>query len=496
MNKIIIALFASFLFSPFAYSVSEPEIPNPTDPGTSKPHPSNELAHIERLIAEKKEWAERNRFSEEESGPNSPLGQALARNEREIKELEARLESLTNRPEIERPKPFPPHWGEPPAAQTKDMRPLPGGFGMGSSTLARWIGENLAKDKADGKDPEKPEVGRPEPKPHFPAHWGRPPEIQLTDHVELPAGFGMGSSTMAHWIKENIAQDKISEFRHLEKEIAEKKEWAERNRFSEEESGPNSPLGQALARNERELRGLESRLNELKKVPEVAKWGKPEVLTDKEKLDPRKFEGEVLKQVKEGKLSQEDARKKLDSLRGEMEKRGEFKRPKRPQKPELSSEVKNKLKDIKDMQDALAKEMKTKLDGLKKDGATREEMREAVHAFQKDNKNRLEDIRDLHKAIHDKIKEARPPKPERPELTADIKAKVEVLKEKQKELHTARKDLHENLKDKSKEDREALIADFKEANKAKHEEIKTKAKEVKEEIRALVETEATRTSDL
>ena len=81
-------------------------------------------------------------------------------------------------------------------------------------------------------------------------------------------------------------------------------------------------------------------------------------------------------------------------------------------------------------------------------------------------------------------------------MTTEIKAKVEVLKEKQKELHTARKALHENLKDKSKEDREALIADFKKDNKAKHEEIKAKAKEVKQEIRALVETEATRTSDL
>ena len=41
-----------------------------------------------------------------------------------------------------------------------------------------------------------------------------------------------------------------------------------------------------------------------------------------------------------------------------------------------------------------------------------------------------------------------------------------------------------------------MIAEFKETNKAKHEEIKYKTKEVKEEIRALVETEATRTSDL
>ena len=397
MNKLIIALLASFMLSSFLFSESPPR------PETGGPDPRQ--------------------FEKPGEG-----GQ---------------------KPEVGRPapKPFPPHWGKPPAAQTKDLRPLPGGFGMGSSTLARWIGENLAKDQADGKGPEKPGVGRPEPKPRFPAHWGRPPEIQLTDHVKLPGGFGMGSSTLAHWIKENIEEDKAN---------------------GKGPDGPGKPEGPK----------------------------KPDVLTDKEKLDPRKFEGEVLKQVKEGKISQKDAREKLDALRGEMEKRGEFKRPKRPQKPELSAEVKTKLDDIKSQQDAIAKEMKSKLDALKKDGATREEMRKAVHAFQKDNKDRLEAIRDAHKDIHESLKGARPPKPERPELTTEIKAKVEVLKEKQKELHTARKALHENLKDKSKEDREALIADFKKDNKAKHEEIKAKAKEVKEEIRALVETEATRTSDL
>ena len=295
-----------------------------------------------------------------------------------------------------------------------------------------------------GEGGQKPEVGRPAPKPHFPLHWGKPPALQTKDIRPLPGGFGMGSSTLANWIKENIEEDKAN---------------------------GRGPGGQGK--------------------PE-----KPEVLTDKEKLDPRKSEGEVLKQAKEGKISQEDARKKLDALRGEMEKRGELKRPKRPAKPELSAEVKTKLDDIKSQQDAIAKEMKSKLDALKNDGASKEEMRKAVHAFQKDNKDRLDAIRDAHKEIHDSLKGARPPKPERPELTAEIKAKVEVLKEKQKELHTARKDLHENLKDKSKEEREALIATFKEDNKAKHQEIKAKTKEVKEEIRALVETEATRTSDL
>ena len=49
-------------------------------------------------------------------------------------------------------KPFPKHWGDPPLRQTRDRRPLPGGYGTGSSTLAKWIQENLDRDKqADSK---------------------------------------------------------------------------------------------------------------------------------------------------------------------------------------------------------------------------------------------------------------------------------------------------------------------------------------------------------
>ena len=36
-------------------------------------------------------------------------------------------------------KAFPTHWGKPPDIQTKDHRPLPYGYGHGSSTLYGWI---------------------------------------------------------------------------------------------------------------------------------------------------------------------------------------------------------------------------------------------------------------------------------------------------------------------------------------------------------------------
>lgn len=46
-----------------------------------------------------------------------------------------------------------------------------------------------------------------ETKKEFPAHWGQPPEIQLRDYVELPAGYGQGSSTLRNWIAANLQKD-------------------------------------------------------------------------------------------------------------------------------------------------------------------------------------------------------------------------------------------------------------------------------------------------
>ena len=46
---------------------------------------------------------------------------------------------------------FPKSWGEPPQMQTRDLRQLPGGYGMGSSTLAKWIQEKINEDTKDAE---------------------------------------------------------------------------------------------------------------------------------------------------------------------------------------------------------------------------------------------------------------------------------------------------------------------------------------------------------
>ena len=46
-----------------------------------------------------------------------------------------------------------------------------------------------------------------ETKQDFPAHWGKRPEIQTRDYIELPAGYGHGSSTLRNWISANLQKD-------------------------------------------------------------------------------------------------------------------------------------------------------------------------------------------------------------------------------------------------------------------------------------------------
>ncbi len=41
---------------------------------------------------------------------------------------------------------YPGHWGLPPKIETRDLRELPGGYGMGSTTLANWIQDKLDID--------------------------------------------------------------------------------------------------------------------------------------------------------------------------------------------------------------------------------------------------------------------------------------------------------------------------------------------------------------
>ena len=300
--------------------------------GTSstKPAVANHQARIGELqkeIARMKDFARRARFTPEGLQKHNAK---LAELEKELATLQAGGGKPGNVKVYRAPngKPFPPHWGAPPLRLTRDLRPFPGGYGQGSGTLAKWIQKNMDADKAKGGG--KTQAGNPtfeewvkggkkiptgrifiggspwfnertgqrrsaeevykmlygkaggggkpvRPKPirpgrkAYPVHWGAPPRIQTKDLRPLPGGYGMGSSTMANWIKKNMDMDAKDptrgkeggskpgannvEIQKLSGEIARMKDFMKRARFT--------PDG--AARFKARLKKLEDRLAKLTK---------------------------------------------------------------------------------------------------------------------------------------------------------------------------------------------------------------------------------------
>jgi hypothetical protein len=223
-------------------------------------------------------------------------------------------------------------------------------------------------------------------------------------------------------------------------------------------------------------------------------------LIEREKQMDRKSKDAVRdtsKALKEGKFDRKDSSSEIKGIRDGLREKPHLKEVKRPDRAELSDEVKTQLGELKEKQEALHAELKESIAELGSD-ATRAEVKEAAEAFKEANKEKFAEIKSAHEAIREQIKENRPERPQRPEieLSDELKAKVADLKEKRDELHEAKKALYDSLKEASTEEKQAIIAEFKENNKVKHKEIKDNAKALKEEIRGQVETEATRSSDL
>ena len=198
---------------------------------------------------------------------------------------------------------------------------------------------------------------------------------QLTDVVKLPGNFGMGSSTLANWIKENI----------------------------EEHGMPEKPV--------------------------------------LDPSDPKRIESETLQALKEGKITIDEAKEKLKSVRKEMADKGDRKMPKRLPKPEIPEDLKEKIAQVKVLEKSLHSEIKAQVEQLGKE-ATKEQIKETVEAFKKSNKD-IDSRKLKHTLKSGKIlEENKPAKPVRPELSDELKAQVEQLHAKRKEMQEAQKVLH------------------------------------------------------
>ena len=197
------------------------------------------------------------------------------------------------KPEV-KPKPdkkppehrFPLHWGHPPARQTRDLVDLPGKFGKGSGTLAKWIEKNLREDgdwhkkPPAPKKPLLPKEGDPEgtkpkaKKPERPTRPALPKELK----AKLDS-YKKEKETLGHELKKAIKELKKPN-RKAVREVVEAFHKAHKDRLdAQKELGKEIKEGFEATRPERP--------------------SKPEVSKEVETL--RKQSGDVMKKLHESK---------------------------------------------------------------------------------------------------------------------------------------------------------------------------------------------------
>jgi hypothetical protein len=145
------------------------------------------------------------------------------------------------KPAIQKPgKLFPRHWGHPPKIQTRDMVDLPGKFGKGSSTLAKWIAHNLKKDT----EKRKPEIGKPKPPVKPKPHPEPPTEVKekIDEYKDMQKQLQLGLQeklkSLGKKPSRELVRKTVDQFRKDNKDLFESQketgkviqEWQKENR--------------------------------------------------------------------------------------------------------------------------------------------------------------------------------------------------------------------------------------------------------------------------
>ncbi len=351
---------------------------------------------------------------------------------------------------------------------------------------------------------------------------------------------------------------RVEEYRKLEKALAGNKEWsakAERDlqvKIAEANKNPDKREVEIHVKNlvaeheaamkghERENEHIESRLAELKEIPEVVicifppkperkpfppHWGRPPAAQTR---DLRPLPGNFGPELGSSTLCAWVERNIKADLANKDKPKPEPKRPPvvrppAPPRPDISQETKADLAEIEKDKADLFKAMKVEL-GKLAEGSSKEDVRKAVEQFKKDNADKFAEIKAASDKVHEELKAKRPERKKRPEPPAEVKAKIADVKKAEKQIHQARRSVSNDLK-KAQDELAAKIAEakknpdkrevaieiknlvaeqaaarkaaldaFKESQKEKHKELKSAQKELRETIRATKETGSSRTS--
>jgi Ca2+-binding EF-hand superfamily protein len=244
---------------------------------------------------------------------------------------------------------------------------------------------------------ETPQVQKPaKPKPPFPRHWGKPPAIQTRDMVKLPGKFGMGSSTLASWISDNIKRD-------VENRPEKKKPEGEKPEEGKKPNKPKPPVKPVPPIAPLPPVEIKEKMDSYKETQRELQGGLRSAL---EALGKKPSREEVRKTLEKFRVENKDtidAQKELGKTIQEWQKEN---RPERPKKPEPSAEIKEKMKEVHSKKKEMDEIRKTFQQTLKasKD-LTKEQRDELIKEFKETNAEKHQAIKEAQKELQKEIRE-------------------------------------------------------------------------------------------
>jgi cell division protein ZapA (FtsZ GTPase activity inhibitor) len=245
---------------------------------------------------------------------------------------------------------------------------------------------NAASQASPNK--EKPHIDKPHPQKSFPRHWGVPPRIQVRDHVKLPAKFGFGSSTLAKWIAENLKKD------------ADK--GKPKPQPKPKPKPPVKPTEPIVPLPPVEIR---DKIESFHRGQKVMQDGLKEKITELGKKPSREDVRKAVEQYKKDNKQLMDSQKELGTTINEWRKDH---KPSRPQRPELTPEVKGKISSMKEKQkelDLIRKEFHNTLKTSK--DLSKESREELIKEFKELNAEKHQALKNAQKEVQKEIRQTK-----------------------------------------------------------------------------------------
>ena len=242
-------------------------------------------------------------------------------------------------------------------------------------------------------DQDRPRIEPTKPtKPRFPKHWGKPPAIQTRDMVKLPGKFGMGSSTLARWISDNLKRDAKKE---------KEKEKTKPTKPVDENPNPVPPI-QPIDPVERPQppKEIKKKMELHKKIQDSLRTGLKRKI---DALGKGATKEEVRKVVEAYRKENAERIEDATQIGKQIQEWQKENRPVRPKRPEPPAEVREQAAKVRLVKNDL--EVARKALGQELKGKSKEDAAELIKAFKESQKERHEELKKAQKELQKKIRE-------------------------------------------------------------------------------------------